>query len=83
MKIAISKLNSAATIIESVCETTIDSSKFVTATLGDKKKEISLAVKTGRGLVLITGCAHPGLDKMMEGTCVAAGMEVRIGGNDE
>jgi 7,8-dihydropterin-6-yl-methyl-4-(beta-D-ribofuranosyl)aminobenzene 5'-phosphate synthase len=59
-------LNQNASIFEVVHDTTIDTDKFVTATLGTGKKETSLAVHTNKGLVVVTGCAHPGLDKIME-----------------
>ena len=38
----------------------------VTAQLGDLTKEISLVLRTGKGLILITGCSHPGLDVIMQ-----------------
>ncbi|MBN2057767.1 MAG: MBL fold metallo-hydrolase [Candidatus Saganbacteria bacterium] len=34
---------------------------FTTGEMGDKKKEQALAVRTDNGLVIITGCAHPGI----------------------
>lgn len=37
-----------------------------TGELGKITKEQSLAVKTGKGLALITGCAHPGLENMLQ-----------------
>lgn len=63
----INNLNPQALIFEADGEIEIDSKRFVTATMGDKKKEISLVVRTGKGQILITGCAHPGLDVMMTG----------------
>jgi len=65
LKKDITSLNPNVSVFEAVHDTTIDSDKFVTATLGSGKKEISLAVRTSKGLVLVTGCAHPGLDKVM------------------
>ena len=29
-------------------------------------REISLAIKTPKGLVVIVGCSHPGIEKMLE-----------------
>jgi 7,8-dihydropterin-6-yl-methyl-4-(beta-D-ribofuranosyl)aminobenzene 5'-phosphate synthase len=34
---------------------------FLTGTLGDSIKEQALVLKTGKGLVVVTGCAHPGI----------------------
>jgi 7,8-dihydropterin-6-yl-methyl-4-(beta-D-ribofuranosyl)aminobenzene 5'-phosphate synthase len=66
LKEDIKSLNQDASILEAVHNTRIDSDKFVTATLGSLKKEISLAIRTRKGLVLVTGCAHPGLDNIVE-----------------
>jgi len=39
---------------------------FTTGELGGFTKEQSLIVKTDKGLTVITGCSHPGLDKIMK-----------------
>lgn len=39
---------------------------YLTGELGDKIKEISLIMDTGGGLVIVTGCAHPGIKEIME-----------------
>lgn len=39
---------------------------FTTGELGDIIKEQSLFIKTENGLVVITGCAHPGVDKILD-----------------
>jgi len=39
---------------------------FTTGELGRFTKEQSLVVKTGRGLTVVTGCAHPGLDNILK-----------------
>jgi len=39
---------------------------YLTGELGDKIKELSLAIDTGGGVVVVTGCAHPGLTKILE-----------------
>jgi 7,8-dihydropterin-6-yl-methyl-4-(beta-D-ribofuranosyl)aminobenzene 5'-phosphate synthase len=41
---------------------------FLTGELGDEIKETSLILKTGEGLVVITGCAHPGIVEILEKT---------------
>jgi 7,8-dihydropterin-6-yl-methyl-4-(beta-D-ribofuranosyl)aminobenzene 5'-phosphate synthase len=38
---------------------------FTTGELGQLIKEQSLIVKTGNGLTVITGCAHPGLENIL------------------
>jgi len=43
----------------------IDGEIFTTGELGFLIKEQSLIVKTNRGLTVITGCSHPGLDKIL------------------
>lgn len=41
---------------------------FTTGELGAIIKEQSLVVKTGRGLTVIIGCAHPGLENILKAT---------------
>jgi 7,8-dihydropterin-6-yl-methyl-4-(beta-D-ribofuranosyl)aminobenzene 5'-phosphate synthase len=41
---------------------------FTTGELKDKTAEQSLVVKTGKGLLLITGCAHPGIINILSRT---------------
>jgi len=43
----------------------IDDEIFTTGELGFLIKEQSLIVKTSRGLTVIAGCSHPGLDKIL------------------
>jgi 7,8-dihydropterin-6-yl-methyl-4-(beta-D-ribofuranosyl)aminobenzene 5'-phosphate synthase len=38
---------------------------YLTGELGTKVKEQALVVNTGNGLLVITGCAHPGLDVIL------------------
>jgi 7,8-dihydropterin-6-yl-methyl-4-(beta-D-ribofuranosyl)aminobenzene 5'-phosphate synthase len=44
---------------------------WVTAEMGDEIIEQGLAVETGAGLLLITGCAHPGVVEMTRATTEA------------
>ncbi|MGQ9684030.1 MAG: MBL fold metallo-hydrolase [Anaerolineae bacterium] len=46
--------------------------------LGDDIPEQALAVETAEGLVVITGCAHPGADALVRATQKAAGGEVAL-----
>lgn len=41
---------------------------YTTGSLGDSIKEQSLIINTGKGLVIITGCAHPGVVNIIEKT---------------
>jgi len=80
LKEEIMSLNPGAFVFEAVHDTTIDSHEFVTATLGSPKKEISLAVRTNKGLALVTGCAHPGLDKIIENASQFGNVHAVVGG---
>lgn len=66
VKVADSTLKHGAEMIEVAEKTDIDATCFVTARLGSRKKEISLCIRTSKGLVLVTGCAHPGLENIMK-----------------
>ncbi len=39
---------------------------YTTGPLGNPIKEQSLAVKTSKGFIIVTGCAHPGLDIIVD-----------------
>jgi 7,8-dihydropterin-6-yl-methyl-4-(beta-D-ribofuranosyl)aminobenzene 5'-phosphate synthase len=41
---------------------------FLIGEMGDEIKETSIVLKTGEGLVLATGCSHPGIVKILEKT---------------
>jgi len=80
LKKLIHDLNPSASVFEALLDTTIDADKFVTATLGSDKKEISLAVRTNKGLVLLTGCAHPGLENIVAYVHQSGDIHAVIGG---
>ncbi|MBN1389839.1 MAG: MBL fold metallo-hydrolase [Candidatus Thermoplasmatota archaeon] len=40
---------------------------YLTGQLGERTREQAMAVDTGKGLLVITGCSHPGLDVMIDG----------------
>jgi len=42
---------------------------FTTGEMGESIAEQALVIKTDPGLVIITGCAHPGIVKMVEQAC--------------
>ena len=80
LKDEIMSINHDAEIFEVDCDTNITTNNIVTTTLGEDKKEISLAVKTANGIVLITGCAHPGLDNIMKHASNIGNIHAVIGG---
>jgi 7,8-dihydropterin-6-yl-methyl-4-(beta-D-ribofuranosyl)aminobenzene 5'-phosphate synthase len=53
---------------------------YTTGELGESIREQSLLVKTGMGLVLITGCAHPGLDVILEASASLGKVNGILGG---
>lgn len=53
---------------------------IITPELGTLKKEISLAVLSTKGIVLVVGCSHPGLDKIMTRTSEFGDIYAVIGG---
>lgn len=51
-----------------------------TGELGDKIKEQSLVLSTGRGFFVLTGCAHPGLDAIMDAALYHGKIKGVLGG---
>lgn len=80
VKHTITSISPNVSISEILHLTDIGSNKFITPTLGTEKKEISLAIDTMNGLVLVTGCAHPGLDVIMHELRDLAPIRAIIGG---
>ncbi|MGM0365262.1 MAG: MBL fold metallo-hydrolase [Actinomycetota bacterium] len=54
----------------------ICSGVYSTGELGSWIKEQSLVIKTGNGLIIITGCAHPGIVDIIRGSIKLWGKEV-------
>lgn len=42
---------------------------YLTGELGQNIKEVSLVMDTGGGLVVVTGCAHPGVKEIIDKAC--------------
>ncbi|MGZ7136148.1 MAG: MBL fold metallo-hydrolase [Methanobacterium sp.] len=55
-----------ATIIEISNQKKIGENIWTTGELGDKIKEQSLVLHTKKGNIVLTGCAHPGLEVIIE-----------------
>jgi 7,8-dihydropterin-6-yl-methyl-4-(beta-D-ribofuranosyl)aminobenzene 5'-phosphate synthase len=49
---------------------------YSTGELGDSPREQSLVVDTARGLVIITGCAHPGIERIVRAVKERFGGEI-------
>ena len=57
-----------ATLVEVAGPATIAARAHTTGELGDQIREQALALETPRGLVVVTGCAHPGIVEMVRQT---------------
>jgi 7,8-dihydropterin-6-yl-methyl-4-(beta-D-ribofuranosyl)aminobenzene 5'-phosphate synthase len=55
-----------ATVVEVNGPQEICTGVYTTGVLGRRVKEQALTVRTGRGTVVLTGCAHPGIAKIVE-----------------
>lgn len=49
---------------------------FLNGTMGEAIKEQSLILKTGKGLVVVTGCAHPGIVEIVQKSADNFGQKV-------
>lgn len=58
----------------------ISDSIWSTGELGDKIKEQSLVLGTEKGSYVLTGCAHPGIDKIMDAALCHGKIKGIIGG---
>lgn len=76
----IASQNSDVEVVEIGDAVEVGHELVVTPELGTAKKEIALAVRTDKGLVLIVGCSHPGLDRIMESISGYGHMHAVIGG---
>ena len=76
----IKRLNGRAEVVDVAENTEIGSDMIVIGPLGLRKREISLVMRTNKGLVLVTGCAHPGLNKIMENARQFGDIYAVIGG---
>ena len=53
---------------------------YTTGELGENIKEQALVLDTDDGIIVVTGCAHPGLDKIMEKASEFGDVRGAIGG---
>ncbi|GAB4309094.1 MAG: MBL fold metallo-hydrolase [Methanobacteriaceae archaeon] len=61
-----SELLKYSNLIEVSTPRKISENIFTTGELGEKIREQSLIIKTDAGLVIVTGCAHPGLENIIK-----------------
>ncbi len=80
MKTDIKTLSSGINLIEVSDRTWINDYTLVTEEIGEEKREISLCIKSGKDLVLLTGCSHPGLDRIMDKVSDLGKLHAVIGG---
>jgi len=77
----IRQVNDHARIVEVGNDLELADGVIVTRELsGDGNHEISAAVRTPKGLVLLVGCSHPGLDTIMENASRYGDIHAVIGG---
>ncbi len=65
IKSEIRSFNPDADIVQIKNALEVEPNLVVTEELGIVREESSLAVRSSQGVVLIVGCSHPGLDKIM------------------
>jgi len=51
---------------------------YTTGEMGDSIREQALALRTAQGLVVLTGCAHPGIDRIVERAKEITGSEIYL-----
>jgi 7,8-dihydropterin-6-yl-methyl-4-(beta-D-ribofuranosyl)aminobenzene 5'-phosphate synthase len=60
------EISQKADVIETTGLQIIAPDVYTTGELGDKMKEQALLLKRSKGIVVITGCAHPGLENFID-----------------
>lgn len=70
--------STGAEIVEVGDSMTISEKVSTTGELGTSIKEQSLLIKTGKGLVVITGCAHPGIVDIVKHAKKITGEEIYL-----
>ncbi|MBW2984003.1 MBL fold metallo-hydrolase [Candidatus Woesearchaeota archaeon] len=73
-------ISQKAKLIEITESKEISKDVFTTGIISNSMDEQSLILKTGRGLVILTGCAHPGVDKIIEKASELGKIHAIIGG---
>jgi 7,8-dihydropterin-6-yl-methyl-4-(beta-D-ribofuranosyl)aminobenzene 5'-phosphate synthase len=76
----IPKINPNAIVVEVDGLTPMGNGLYATPQLNAKRWEISLAIEHPEGIVLIVGCSHPGLDRILEEAKKLGPIQAIIGG---
>lgn len=74
------EINKRASLIEVKEAIEISDSIWSTGELGDKTKEQSLVLSTEKGSYVLTGCAHPGIDAIMDAALCHGKIKGILGG---
>jgi 7,8-dihydropterin-6-yl-methyl-4-(beta-D-ribofuranosyl)aminobenzene 5'-phosphate synthase len=74
------EIKKRAELIEVKEATQISDRVWSTGELGDKIKEQSLVLGTEKGFYVLTGCAHPGLDEIMDAALCYGEVKGILGG---
>jgi 7,8-dihydropterin-6-yl-methyl-4-(beta-D-ribofuranosyl)aminobenzene 5'-phosphate synthase len=73
-----SRVRAQANVVEVGGATKIADGVYTTGEMGSDIIEQALVLKTGQGLVVITGCAHPGISEMVRRAVEMGGEEVYL-----
>ncbi|MBW2980509.1 MBL fold metallo-hydrolase [Candidatus Woesearchaeota archaeon] len=73
-------ISQKAKLIETTEMKEISKDVFTTGIISNGMDEQSLVLKTGKGLVVLTGCAHPGVDRIIEKVSELGNIHAVIGG---
>jgi len=74
------KIREKAVLVEVNKPVKISKGIFSTGKLSNSIDEQSLALETGKGVVVLTGCSHPGLEKILEKASEHGAVKAVVGG---
>jgi 7,8-dihydropterin-6-yl-methyl-4-(beta-D-ribofuranosyl)aminobenzene 5'-phosphate synthase len=71
-------ISQMAAVIETMPDQSILEGVFTTGEMGGEIPEQAIAIEVDQGLVMLTGCAHPGIVAMIEHVKAASGQPVHL-----
>lgn len=74
------EIKKRAALVEVKGAVEVSDGVWSTGELGDKIKEQSLVLNTGKGSYVLTGCAHPGIDAIMDAALCHGKVKGILGG---
>jgi 7,8-dihydropterin-6-yl-methyl-4-(beta-D-ribofuranosyl)aminobenzene 5'-phosphate synthase len=74
----IQPISQMVAVIETLPDQSILEGVFTTGEMGGEIPEQAIAIEVDRGLVMLTGCAHPGIVAMIEHVKAASGQPVHL-----